>query len=443
MNVAIIGGGLSGLLCAFLLEKRGYIPTLYEKLPKVGGVIDSFTRKKITFDVGFHYSGSLAPGQFLYNELQKQGILAELELYTYEEDFDTLYFEEENFSIPNSSQAFKNKLQERFCDERENIETFFQQCHKAGKITLQAKDDYTNIDSRSLRFMLQEIQDDLLRKILLHFTIFYADVYSEEASFEIYAKIMINMLDGTRKIRGNGGAIVKVLRNNLKKTHFKMRSTVDEILYNTNGAYALKSKEEVHHYDMVISTLHPRTTLNLLDVKDKKLQRYKNHIEDLLESPTFFSIFCLVEADIKSNLYFYQEDCISVLPSYYHEGKSVVTVIARSSYEKYLGLEKSAYKQIKQEECTYHLEKLKKLFDFGKIEVIDCATPLTKQHYSNGYMGSAYGILCTARQKSLSMVMPKTRVANLYLAGESAFAPGLLGCYLGAQKVMEYFEELQ
>jgi all-trans-retinol 13,14-reductase len=443
MNVAVIGGGLSGLLCAFLLEKRGYKPTLYEKLPKVGGVIDSFVRKKITFDVGFHYSGSLAPGQFLYDELQKLGLLEELQPYAYEEDFDTLCFEGESFGIPNSSQEFKKRLQERFIDEKENIETFFKECYKAGEITLQAKDDYTNIDSRSVGFMLQNIKDELLRKILLHFTIFYADVHSQEASFEIYAKIMINMLDGTRKIRGNGGAIIKALHNGLKDTLVKTRSTVEEVLHDENGVYALRSKEGVQRYDAVISTLHPRTTLNLLDIKDKKLQRYKHHVEDLLESPTFFSIFCLVSADIASNLYFYQEDCISVLPSYRHEGKSVVTVIARSSYEKYLGLEKSEYKRVKQEECALHLARLKTLYDFGEIEVIDCATPLTKQHYSNGYMGSAYGILCTAKQKSLSMVMPKTRVANLYLAGESAFAPGLLGCYLGAQKVLEYFEELQ
>lgn len=42
MNIAIIGGGLSGLLCAFFLEKKGYTPTIYERLPKLGGVMDSF-----------------------------------------------------------------------------------------------------------------------------------------------------------------------------------------------------------------------------------------------------------------------------------------------------------------------------------------------------------------------------------------------------------------
>ncbi len=189
--------------------------------------------------------------------------------------------------------------------------------------------------------------------------------------------------------------------------------------------------------------MHPRTTTVLLKSENKKLKRYVKHVNELEESPTFFSIFCLVDADIKSNLYFYGNDCISVLPSSKLDEKSVVTIIARSSYEKYANLEKEEYIRLKQEECEEHILALKKLYNFGNIEIMDCSTPTTKQHYSNGYMGSAYGILCSAKQKSLSMVMSKTRVENLYLAGESALAPGLLGCYLGAQKVMNYFEELR
>lgn len=440
MNIAIIGGGLSGLLCAFLLEKKGYSPTLYEKLPKTGGVIDSFKRKKIMFDVGFHYSGSLAPDQFLYKELQRYDLLKKIELYSYEGDFDTLYFDDDEFSIPNSSVAFKEKLQTRFPEEKENLEQFFEKCYEASEITLAEKDDYTNIDSRSINIVLKDIKDTRLREILLHFTIFYAEVQYGEASFEIYAKIMINMLDGTRKIRGNGRAIVDVLMQELKYTAIKTKDEITEILYNESGVCGVKSKNGVIQYDSVISTLHPRTTMNLLNIESKKLKRYVKHINELEESPTFFSIFCLVEADISSNLYFYGDDCISVLPSSKHNGKSVVTIIARSSYEKYVNLEKTEYKTLKKEECEYHIAEMKKLYEFGEIEVIDCSTPLTKQHYSNGNSGSAYGILCSAKQKSLSMVMPKTRIENLYLAGESALAPGLLGCYLGSQKVMNYFK---
>ena len=74
------------------------------------------------FDVGFHYSGSLAPDQFLYKELQRYDLLKKIELYSYEGDFDTLYFDDDEFSIPNSSVAFKEKLQTRFPEEKENLE---------------------------------------------------------------------------------------------------------------------------------------------------------------------------------------------------------------------------------------------------------------------------------------------------------------------------------
>ena len=109
MRIAIVGGGLSGLLCAFLLEKKGYSPTIYEKLPKVGGVIDSFKSKKIMFDVGFHYSGSLAPNQFLYEEFKKYNLLDKFELYAYDGDFDTLYLDGEKIGIPNSTMEFNKK----------------------------------------------------------------------------------------------------------------------------------------------------------------------------------------------------------------------------------------------------------------------------------------------------------------------------------------------
>lgn len=443
MSVAIIGGGLSGLLCAFLLEKKGYKPTIYERLPKTGGVIDSFMRKKVMIDVGFHYSGSLSSNQFLYKEFQKYGLIDKFELLEYDEIFDTLYFGDEKFDIPNGSLKFKEKLQEKFPKEKENLELFFKSCYEVGEISLDISDFSMSIDSRSLNVVLKDIENELLKKILLHFTVFYADTQYGEASFEIYAKIMINMLDGTRKIKGNGRAIVDVLMKELKNTSIQTRNEINEIIYTDAGIEGIKIKDAFYKYDTVISTLHPRTTMSLLNTKSKKLQRYVKHINDLSESPTFFSIYCLVDKQIKTNLYFYGDECIFALPSSTHNGKTVLTVIARSSYEKYQNLEKKEYKRAKQQECKLHISRLKELYDFGNIEVIDCSTPTTKQHFSNGYKGSAYGVLCSAKQKSLSMLMPKSRIKNLYLAGESAFAPGLLGCYLGAQKVMNYYEDIK
>lgn len=440
MNIAIVGAGLSGLLCALLLERRGYSPTIYERLPKVGGVLDSFKRKKVLFDIGFHYSGALAENQYLYNSMKEIGLLDKLKLEFYEEDFDTLYIDDEIFKVPLSSQDFQEQLQNKFPLESDNIETFFKKCHESSIISSKPE-DFVKVDSRSLKDILKEIKDETLRKVFLHFTIFYASAFYEEASFDFYAKIFINMLDGTRKIEGGGGAIISALKNSLTKTTIKTKSEVTKIYQDENGVNALLCKDEKFHYDAVISTVHPKITMQMFDELDKKQARYKQHIDKLEESPSFFSIFCLIDAEISSNLYFYEDEFISILPSRMYEGKTVATILAGSYYSEYENLSKDEYRKKKAQECAHHVQRIKELYDFGNIEVIDSSTPLTKQHYSNGCEGSIYGILCSAKQKSLSVLMPRTRVKNLYFAGENIMAPGLIGAFLGAEILMNYFEE--
>ena len=443
MNIAIIGAGLSGLLCALMLEKRGYSPTIYERLPKIGGVLDSFTRKKILFDIGFHYSGALEEEQYLYNIMEELGLLEHLKLEQYENNFDTLHIDNKTFIIPIGSKNFKEKLQETFPNEKENIELFFVKCYESSTISAKPE-DFVKIDSRSLKDVMQNMENEYLRKILLHFTIFYATVFYEDASFDFYAKIFINMLDGTRKVVGGGGAIVNALKKSLTKTTIKTRSEVNEILKDENGVNALICKNETIFYDAIISTVHPKTTMKMFDNLDKKQNRYTKHIDALEESPSFFTIFCLIDANIKSNLYFYGKDgsdFISVLPSRVHNGKTVATILAGSYYSDYENLNKDEYKIAKEKECQHHLQRVEKLYDFGNIEVIDSSTPMTKQHYSNGAEGSIYGVLCSAKQKSLSVLMPRTRVKNLYFAGENIIAPGLIGAFLGAEILMNYFDD--
>jgi all-trans-retinol 13,14-reductase len=445
MKIAIIGAGLSGLLCAVMLEKRGYSVTIYERLPKIGGVLDSFKRKKVLFDIGFHYSGALDKDQYLYNVMGDLGLLEQLKLEKYDDNFDTLYIDSKTFTIPIGSQNFKQKLQKTFPIESENIEIFFTKCYEASTITAKPE-DFVKVDSRSLKDVMKEMKDEYLRKILLHFTVFYATVFYEEASFDFYAKIFINMLDGTRKIDGGGGAIIAALKNSLKNTTIKTRSEIKTILQDENGASALVCKNETIAYDAIISTVHPKTTMKMFDDLDKKQKRYKKHIDLLEESPSFFTIFCLIDAEIKSNLYFYSDDkagFISVLPSREYNGKTVATILTGSYYEDYKNLTRDEYEIAKEKECQYHLQRVKKLYDFGNIEVLDSSTPMTKQHYSNGAEGSIYGVLCSAKQKSLSVLMPRTRVKNLYFAGENIIAPGLIGAFLGAEILMNYFEEIK
>lgn len=52
MKYAVIGGGFSGLLLTYLLEKKGIDVTLYEKEENVGGHCQSISNKGLLFEIG-------------------------------------------------------------------------------------------------------------------------------------------------------------------------------------------------------------------------------------------------------------------------------------------------------------------------------------------------------------------------------------------------------
>lgn len=68
-RVNIIGGGIGGLTCAALLAKRGHKVHLFEKLPKVGGAVDSFTRRGYGFEATTHQMTSTQNFRKLEKEL--------------------------------------------------------------------------------------------------------------------------------------------------------------------------------------------------------------------------------------------------------------------------------------------------------------------------------------------------------------------------------------
>ncbi len=56
MNIAVIGGGFSGLLTAYLLQKKGHQITVYERLPNLGGHCQSFSFGEHPIEMGTVFS---------------------------------------------------------------------------------------------------------------------------------------------------------------------------------------------------------------------------------------------------------------------------------------------------------------------------------------------------------------------------------------------------
>ena len=93
-DITIIGSGLSGLVCAYILSKEGYKVCVLEKNKQVGGCLQTFARDKCIFDVGVHYIGGLSEGQSLHQMFKYFGIMDDLKIKQMDTNaFDIISFD--------------------------------------------------------------------------------------------------------------------------------------------------------------------------------------------------------------------------------------------------------------------------------------------------------------------------------------------------------------
>ncbi len=72
-KVIVIGSGLGGLSCGYILQKNGYDVTVLEQGMQIGGCLQCFTRKGVKFETGMHFIGSAAEGQTMNKVMRYLG----------------------------------------------------------------------------------------------------------------------------------------------------------------------------------------------------------------------------------------------------------------------------------------------------------------------------------------------------------------------------------
>jgi phytoene dehydrogenase-like protein len=85
-DVLIIGSGLGGLQCAYILCKEGYNVCVLEKNRILGGCLQTFSRCGTVFDTGMHYIGGMNEGQILNRLFKYFDLNRRLKLKKLDED---------------------------------------------------------------------------------------------------------------------------------------------------------------------------------------------------------------------------------------------------------------------------------------------------------------------------------------------------------------------
>ncbi len=115
--------------------------------------------------------------------------------------------------------------------------------------------------------------------------------------------------------------------------------------------------------------------------------------------------------------------------SFAPEGKTVLQAnIAQSDidYEFWSSLSKDEYKQKKAELAEELTKRVVAAFPEleGKIEFLDCWTPLTYNRYCNAFHGSYMGFVTTVGNKQMRFKGIVKGVDNLFVAGQWVMSPG-------------------
>lgn len=78
MNIAIIGGGITGLSAAYQLTKEGHTVTVFEKEPFLGGLAQGFTQKDWNWHIEAAYHHLFTNDQAILNLINELGITNKL-----------------------------------------------------------------------------------------------------------------------------------------------------------------------------------------------------------------------------------------------------------------------------------------------------------------------------------------------------------------------------
>lgn len=475
-DVVIIGSGLGGLLCGYILSKEGHKVCILEKNRQYGGCLQIFSRDKVIFDTGVHYIGGLDPGQNLYRYWKYFGIMDKLKLRRMDESgFDKISFgsEGEEYSHAMGYEGFTESLVDQFPQERVGIEKYIDKikevCNQFPLYNLKPRNmsgfDLTYFGESAKTFIESCTTDVRLQNVLAGSNALYAG-YADQTPLYVHALVTNTFIESSYKCIDGGGQITKALETSLKGMGCDMfnYSKVEKMLFNGKEANGVElSDGRVVQGKKFISNIHPKATMNLIE--EGQIRRsYRNRMSNLENSISVFTLHIVFKPEsfpyLNHNIYHHCDDDVWSSVNYKKENwprsmaifvpaesasdnySSCMNVMAYMNYQETaqwqdtfntVPKQKSERSPEYQEWKTVKAEKLLDLLEVkfpdirSKIKSYYTSTPLSFRDYIGSEDGSLYGVRKDYKDALKTYISPKTKVPNLYLTGQNLNMHGMLG----------------
>ncbi len=470
-DVIIIGSGISSLVAACLLAKKGRSVCVLEKYVKPGGYMHNFQRFGFQFDTGAHYSGALFPGQAFRSLLEYLGVYqSDLFIPMEEDGFDVLRFPSREIRFPRGYDRVIDSLSQSFPDSASAIKVFFDQVSATAKLfpTYNFEEELNEnalehaLNTSLAQVVLPLVNDKKLQSALFAHCCVHG-VSPQDVPFGLHALMLDSFIRGAHAFRKGGDALAQAFVKRIEELGGKvfLNTPVVELETSNGEVSAVKTKKgELFTGDWIISGIHPKACFRLMDPANFK-PIFLDRLAKTPESCAIFGLYASCRKPVpfdrlRNYFIFSTEDPKSLQPSDNDQNEvgplflSIpekeesnsenefipISILSRGPFEWFKSWANEArfprppaYLDLKQSWSEKIITRVDEVYPgfAASVHKHISSTALTNLFYNSSEQGSAYGIYHSIAHTGARALGPRTHVRNLLLTGQSTLFPGLQG----------------
>ncbi|MBP6392040.1 MAG: NAD(P)/FAD-dependent oxidoreductase [Flavobacteriales bacterium] len=474
-DVVVIGAGLGGLQCAFILASEGKKVVVLEQNSQLGGSLQVFSRNKRLFDTGVHYLGGLAPGQNLHRYFSYFGIMDKLKLHRMDPDgFDRISFDGDptDYPIAQGYENFVRQLLRHFPKEEQSLQRYVadirSSCERFPLYYLRYA-EHSEWEDPALQVNARDHIASLTKDVKLRAVLGASNVLhggrGDRTPFYMHALVLNTYIESAWRCVDGGSQIAKHLAHQARAQGATIlnRKRVIGLETDAKGVRAVRTSDgDRFACRQVVADIHPVPLLAMLDAHRVR-PAYRKRVEAMGNTIGSFTVQVALEPGLfpyldHNHYHFRDHDVWAPMNEeggggeghfllftpltgqggQHVDSASIMTFMPYSEVAQWGGSHNTVaepgarnadYEAFKQRKSEQVLRAAGRRFPqlLKAIRGTWTTTPLTFRDYIGCPDGTTYGIQKEAMDPIRTFLSPRTKVPNLLLTGQNINLHGILG----------------
>ena len=460
-DALIIGSGIGGTSTGILLSLLGFRTAVVEKNPLPGGLMRSYRRQGQECPVGVHYFGSFGEGEPLRRMCDALGVTGKMavERMGREGPIDRYCFDDFSFDLPEGLDNLSAALVQAFPEDGKRIEAIAKHLRALREIQnrfdfFSASPPFPDMDLfSSVEEHLTGLGCSPRLRSVLGVASRWMGMSDAQCPVLYHHLALVSYLQSSWRPRGSGSALAEAFADRFRELGglFLCGDPVEEILLAGREVQGVRlASRGIVPALRIVAAVHPKTALAMLP-EGALPPRHVRRIARLAETEGLFLLHAALSATrhppLSHNLYRLKADGSGAIRDgvFYQlrpgqGGKNLLTIIAKSPFSEWqrwehtiTGRRGEAYAEQKARRVERLLQEAGEVLGpLEGAEILDACTPLSLRDWVNSPHGAPYGIMRSAQQLAREGALHRPLAGGLYLAGQSALSPGVLGTVMAS-----------